>query len=415
MSTIAILIPAYNCEPYVEATLQSLMEQGDALRSVDRIILTDDCSKDRTIDVARAAWKGTIPLEVFDAPQNRGEYQNMNEAVARLPKHIEWFLIMHADNLAKPGWLATLLDRVAAADEKIGTICTSWDDWYEDGRIIPGENRQPPIPARTRGDDASVAGTILRGCWWHISSCAIRVEAYQEVGGLPLGLRLKGDWDFLLRLLGSGWDVEYMPKALMLYRANPAGSSSIAFRMHRDVLETLIVTQRHHVALSLGRLIGYHAYHLKTLVRRFVGGVIRGHVQRALSTFPMAFFTLHSLGKCLWEHAVGRRCFHWVSSSDPINEARLTVLSASMTRFYSQPATREAYQRMVDSAESLQPVTEGALLQALLDARPLSVLEVGCGSGRIYQRLREEGYQNTYTGVEMSPEVIAENRRRFAQ
>ena len=119
MLKIVILIPAYNCEPYIEATLESLMEQGDALRRVDRVILSDDCSRDRTVEVGRAAWKGPVPLEVFEAPENRGEYKNMNEAVSRLAEDAEWFLVMHADNVAKSGWLAALLDRVAAADERL--------------------------------------------------------------------------------------------------------------------------------------------------------------------------------------------------------------------------------------------------------------------------------------------------------
>jgi hypothetical protein len=132
------------------------------------------------------------------------------------------------------------------------------------------------------------------------------VKTYREIGGLPLGLRLKGDWDFLLRLLSFGWDVEYVPRALMSYRTNPAGSSSVSFRKHRDVFETLTVTYRHHKALSVSSLVGYHCYHLKTLLRRLVGGVVRGHFQRALATFPMALFTVRSLGKCLWERAMDR-------------------------------------------------------------------------------------------------------------
>jgi glycosyltransferase involved in cell wall biosynthesis len=253
----------------VEATLKSLMEQGDALRRVDRVILTDDCSKDRTIEVARRAWKGPIPLEVFDAPQNRGERKNMNEAVARLPEHIEWFLIMHADDLAKPEWLEVLLSRIVVADEKIGTICSSWDFLHEDGRVVPGENLQPPIPVRVRGDKANVADTIWRGCWWHISGCAVRVKTYKEIGRFPLGLPMKGDWDFLLRLLGCGWDVECVPSSLIIYRANPTGISSVSFRRHHDVLETLIVAQRHHEVISLGSVVAYHGSQLKTLARRF--------------------------------------------------------------------------------------------------------------------------------------------------
>ena len=124
-----------------------------------------------------------------------------------------------------------------------------------------GEYRQPPTVERIVGNDASVLSTIHRGCWWHISSCVTRVRTYREIGGLPLGLRLKGDWDFLLRLLGAGWDVEYIPTALMRYRMNPTGSSSISFRQHRDIYETLTVVRRHHMVASPWQICTYHALH----------------------------------------------------------------------------------------------------------------------------------------------------------
>ncbi|MBM4259529.1 MAG: glycosyltransferase [Deltaproteobacteria bacterium] len=413
MSKIVIVVPSYNCEAYVAATLQSLLAQGPALAEVDRVIITDDCSKDRTIQVARETWRGSTPMEVYDSPVNRGEYRNMNECIARLPAHIEWYLVMHADNLAKPGWLEALLERIAAADGKVGTICTSWDNLEENGMIIKGENRQPPTPERIVGNAASVAGTIRKGCWWHISSCATRVKTYREIGGLPPGFRLKGDWDFLMRLLGAGWDVEYLPRALMTYRMNPTGSSNISFRRHRDVYETISIMQRHHLAMTAAAVAAYHTGHLGTLGRRLVGGVLRGHFERAWATVPASFYVIWSLFKCLHEQWLGRRSFRWVSSSDPMMESQLQLLSTRMGRFYSEPATRDAYQAMVDAEASAQPITEGALRKAVLDAQPQTALEVGCGSGRIYKRLLSAGFGGVYTGLEMSPKVIADNQRRL--
>jgi GT2 family glycosyltransferase len=109
----------------------------------------------------------------------------------------------------------------------------------------------------------------LASCWWHISGCAVRVKTYKEIGRFPLGLPMNGDWDFLLRLLGCGWDVECVPSSLIIYRANPTGVSSVSFRRHHDVLETLIVAQRHHEVISLGSVVAYHGSQLKTLARRF--------------------------------------------------------------------------------------------------------------------------------------------------
>jgi glycosyltransferase involved in cell wall biosynthesis len=145
--------------------MKSLLLQGDDLKRCHSVILTDDCSQDRTIAVAKAAWNGPIPLVVLAAESNRGEYKNMNECIARLPEGIEWYLVMHADNLAKPGWLTTLLDLAESADPYIASICTSWDGLAEDGTVFgEGENREPPAAERITGNDASVLKTLRVGC-----------------------------------------------------------------------------------------------------------------------------------------------------------------------------------------------------------------------------------------------------------
>ncbi|MES2604476.1 MAG: methyltransferase domain-containing protein [Pseudomonadota bacterium] len=412
---VAIIVPSYNCEHYVEQTLKSLLDQGEALRRVRCVILTDDCSKDDTIKVAREVWNGAAPLVVFDSARNRGEYRNMNECIARLPSSVKWYLVMHADNMAKPGWLEMLLNRIDNADERVGTICTSWDNLNEDGSIVTGDNSEPPTPQRIAGNAASVLGTIKKGCWWHISSCATRVDVYRQIGGLPAGFRLKGDWDFLLRLLGAGWDIEYVPQALMLYRNNPNGSSSISFRRHHDIYETLQILQRHHGVMSAADLMTFHGQQIGTLSRRFVGGVVRGHWERAIVTVPTSGFVIRSLAKCLLEKSLGRRRFQWCSSVDSRMEPMLAILSKKMADFYSLPKTRDAYQRMIDSEASAQPQTEDGLRAAVLSDDPKNILEVGCGSGRIYERLRKQGYRGNYTGVEMSTNVIADNKKRFPE
>ena len=313
MSKYVIIVPSYNCEHYVAETLQSLMMQ-DALTRCDCVILTDDCSQDKTIEVAKKTWNGPIPLKIFAAEKNRGEYKNMNECIARLPDHIEWYLVMHADNLAKPGWLETLLNRADIADERVGSICTSWDTLEEDGQVTGGEYRQPPTIERIVGNDASVLSTIHRGCWWHISSCVTRVRTYREIGGLPLGLRLNGDWDFLLRLLSAGWEVEYIPTALMQYRMNPTGSSAITFRQHRDVYERLTVVRRYQMVASPWQICTYHASILWMLTRRLVKAGCLGNWERAFNTLPTAGFVLKSWTGCMKDQWQGRRRFNWVSS-----------------------------------------------------------------------------------------------------
>lgn len=311
-SKVVIIVPAYQCEAYVAETLESLMAQGDALKEVDRVILADDASTDRTIEVARTVWRGPVPIEIRPSARNQGEYLNMNDCIASLEDDVEWYLVMHADNLAKAGWLRTLLDRLRVAGASVGSISTSWDDFDESGVRRTGENEPSATPRLIAGGRESVAGTLKQGCWWHISSCATRVRTYREVGGLPQGFRLKGDWDFLLRVLGAGWDVEYIPKSLMLYRMNPAGSSSVTFRRHRDVVETLDVFRMHRGALSPREVLAYHIRQLGVLGRRIGVSLLRGQFARAFAGFEVGMFVIRSWWRCRFENqgasdAVGAR------------------------------------------------------------------------------------------------------------
>lgn len=103
--------------------------------------------------------------------------------------------------------------------------------------------------------------------------------------------------------------------------------------------------------------------------------------------------------------------YSWASSAtaDP---AVLAALERKMAAFYSRPETRASYQALNDHPASHQANTEADLVRAMLATRPSRVLEVGCGSGRLYDRLAGAGYAGGYTGVEMSPEVIAAARVR---
>jgi hypothetical protein len=96
----------------------------------------------------------------------------------------------------------------------------------------------------------------------------------------------------------------------MLYRDNPAGSSSISFRLHGDIYETLNVVRRHQMVASPLQISAYHATNLWTLARRLVGSVRRANWERAFRTIPTAGFVMKSWAGCLKDQWLGRRRFN---------------------------------------------------------------------------------------------------------
>lgn len=106
------------------------------------------------------------------------------------------------------------------------------------------------------------------------------------------------------------------------------------------------------------------------------------------------------------------REFNWISSVTGSPEA-LEDLDKKLNRYYSEWETRQKYQGQINNPDHHQPLVERGLVQAVLQNSPGKILEVGCGSGRLYQALKSAGFKGEYFGLEMSQQVIEANREKF--
>ena len=112
------------------------------------------------------------------------------------------------------------------------------------------------------------------------------------------------------------------------------------------------------------------------------------------------------------------RQFCWISSVTG-DSAILSELNERMSWFYSQQEGRQSYQVMLDDIEQ-SPSTpeepdEQYLSQYICKLKPNSILEIGCSSGRIYRQLRNRGYIQQYSGVEVADFIIQKNIQRHPE
>lgn len=280
MSKFALIIPTYNSAKTVVETLRSILALGDELKLLKKVVITDDGSKDNTLELVRETWNSTTPLEILKTAQNQGEYMNVNSAVMSLEPEVEWYLMMHSDNLAKKGWVETLVNEATRADKKVGSICTSYDNLYLNGKTVPGEDAGRTV--NFEGNSHSVYYALRIGCWWHNSTAIVRVSAFKEVGGMPAkqDLAQMGDWDFSLRLLASNWGITYIEKPYVVYVENESSVSSKNFVTHRDLKDRMAVTKRfaHGCPKELLNLIFGDIS--KMLLRRIVSSLLHGQWKR---------------------------------------------------------------------------------------------------------------------------------------
>src|SRR5262245_60172952 len=213
-----VLVPAYNASATIVETLCALQCNPDLAR-IKAVIILDDASQDGTAAAAKSAWRCSVPLEIWSNERNAGQWTTTNSALDRLPADVEWAFILHADDVVKPNWISLYFTAMMNCADDIATICSSYDSWYPDSsRNEPGEEHPENPNILVSGTREAVLDTLNRGCWWHISGCAIRRRAFRQIGDFESSMPYSGDWEWLLRCLAKGFSVLYLPRSTMFYR-----------------------------------------------------------------------------------------------------------------------------------------------------------------------------------------------------
>jgi GT2 family glycosyltransferase len=265
----AIVIPAYKAAATIAETLAALAAQPDIQEAI-AIYLVNDCSPDNQVEVAQAAWTLTQPpLEVITPAQNGGVWRATNIGIERArDAGAEWVLFMHADDLAKPDWMQTLLAAIRNAPAHVASVCSSYDLLYPDGRVESGEHNPKREYELVSASDKSVRDTLLMGCWWHVTGGSIRVAAYEDISGFDPRYYAIADWDWSLRLLNSGWDILYIPLCLIYYRQHVNTITAQTIRTRERVVEQVEIIERFGKSLSLSDTWRWHTQQAYFALRR---------------------------------------------------------------------------------------------------------------------------------------------------
>ncbi len=299
---ISLVVPTYNAACTIAATLASVQAQGEALIHVAAIVIADDASTDQTFAEVERSWLRDVPLKYSRSDENVGERRTTNRVFSDL-RNADWVVILHADDIAKPHWLGILLSVMESAAPDVATVCSSWDNLYSDQSVILGEDDENRMIEVIDGTRESARNTLMRGCWWHLSGCAIRVRAFEDIGGFDPEMPQLGDWDWLLRCLLKGWKVVYVPRTLIQYRVHSSSVSSKSFDTNRDIRESLVLIGRYGSLLTWGELLRFHLSRLRYLGRRMARATLTGDARRIIGVLSCMRSTLESLTRSMW----GRR------------------------------------------------------------------------------------------------------------
>ncbi len=230
---VAILIPAYNEEKVIERTIQGALDSD--YPNLHAVVI-DDGSTDRTLEVARTAFRREIAQGrvVVLTKVNSGKAEALNYGLEHIGD-AEFFVGIDADTIIAPDAIARMVPHflnpkvgAVAGNAKVGNRVNLWTRWQALEYITSQNFERRAL--NTMGAVSVVPGAI--GAW--------RVGAVREAGGYHVDT-VAEDADLTMALLRNGYRVEYEDLALAFTEAptNANGLMRQRFRWSFGILQAV--------------------------------------------------------------------------------------------------------------------------------------------------------------------------------
>lgn len=208
-SSFSVIIPLYNKEREIEATIRSVLAQ--TLQPLE-IVVVNDGSKDRSAEIVRSIASPLIRL--IDQP-NAGECAARNRAIREARG--EYVALIDADDQWEEGFLEEI-DALIHEYPDCGLYCTSFQVVSNEGLF-----RAPCLEKRGVVED--FFGESAHRYIAIPSASAMPRRIFDEIGGFPEGMKIAGDLYMWIKL-ARRYRVCFSPKPLVRYLKEASNRSA---------------------------------------------------------------------------------------------------------------------------------------------------------------------------------------------
>ena len=247
---VAVLIPAYNEEKVIERTVRAALNSNYPNL---RVIVIDDGSRDRTLEVARAVFareEAAGRVLILTKP-NSGKADALNHGIEHI-RDAELFVGIDADTIIANDAISRLVPHfinptvgAIAGNAKVGNRVNLWTRWQALEYITSQNFERRALDVL--GAVSVVPGAI--GAW--------RVSAVREAGGYQIDT-VAEDADLTMALLRRGYRVEYEDMALA-YTEAPTTANGLMRQRFRWSFGILQAVYKHSAVFARKGALGFVA------------------------------------------------------------------------------------------------------------------------------------------------------------
>lgn len=268
---VSIIIPSFNHEKFVGATIESVLEQT---YPCIELIVIDDGSSDDTLKVVRKYEQSSHGMRVI-AQENQGLSQTLNNALKHA--HGEYVAFIASDDVMHPEKTEKQVAFLDAHPE-YAVVAGGYQRIDAEGNLIDADIRGPKTAQELTRD-------VLSGCVYHAPTATYRASALCSVGGFKPGI-VNEDWYIQIMLRNFGFRFYHLPGVCAFYRIHEANTHTDieASLRHKKKLAAYfnvteskkIIRSSYRHAMSLSK--EYHGAHglLKFMARHITYLVVTG-------------------------------------------------------------------------------------------------------------------------------------------
>lgn len=235
---MSIVIPAYNAEPYLGATLDSVIRQTFVEWE---LVVSDDGSTDGTSKVAERYAMADPRIRLVHGP-NGGVARARNQGLAATDPRTELVILLDSDDIWEPTALESL---VRGVDQNAECVAVHALAYCIDsrGRPVVGDDLTERMRERKgygnrgirslRPDEPTTFAELVVQNWIVTPGLLLMRRAIVErVGDFDPAVDPGDDWDFAIRLSRYG-DIAFIDRPLLQWRRHGTSLTNSSPRWRR--------------------------------------------------------------------------------------------------------------------------------------------------------------------------------------
>lgn len=242
---VSVVIASYNAENTILETLDSVYNQ--TYPNLE-LVISDDCSKDRTVEVCQKWIEGHkerfANVQLMTTPVNQGVCLNANKG--RFAASGEWQMGLASDDILLPNCVSDNMDYVQSRPDSsiVFSYMKVYNDEFIEGKCI-NEKKGPRNPDIFEKPLEIQLITMAYSAYVYMTTMFIKSDVFKELGGYSNTYAYE-DWPFFIDILEKGYKIDLLDKVTYGYRVHESQSHSKGKLFNYSLTEKTIpfITER---------------------------------------------------------------------------------------------------------------------------------------------------------------------------